>query len=621
MAVFGLTGRVVALTLMIGPLLAACGSPPSQAPTPAAGQPPAATSAAPTQSAPLSASSPAAATGAASPVAAGSPAATSPGTVGSPVASGSPAASGPSAAAVAPITGPATGGKPGGTFVIASLGPLPKVIPYYPDSATYSSAWTELTGFIFGGGLIEQDANTFEYRPYAAASWTISPDGKTFTFKLRPDLKWSDGQPLTVDDFLYAFQEASKEENDYVGIDNLERIASFTTPDASTIVVTLKETLARDVAIGVASSVYPVPKHIWQGKSWTDPTANPELLKPTVVSGPYIIKDLNQAEGATMERNPYWFRGTANFERIVIKPGQQPTVAYELLKSNQAQWAPHIPPSQYNEAKQNPNLTLYDWQPANAAYRVLDFNLQREFLKDKRVREALSRALNRQDLIQVAENGLGQAQYSFLNPNNTKWYNPNVDKYDFDMNRAKQLLQEAGYTLNGNRLVGADGQQIKLQVLYPVTSNPRQKIAAYMQQQYRQLGIDLEVRGLDALAFFEEQKKKNFDLGLGTWGGGSIDPDLGPKAQLKGDGTQNFTSYDNSQVDQLFKQGAVELDEAKRKQIYDQIQQLVSQDLPSFYLYSLTSFSPMSKQIVGVQTNKLDDLGANDAFTRWAYAQ
>ena len=119
----------------------------------------------------------------------------------------------------------------------------------------------------------------------------------------------------------------------------------------------LKETLAKDVAIGVANGIAPVPKHVWQGKSWTDPVANPEILKPTVVSGPYILKELNTAEGATFERNPNWFKGQANFEKVVIKPSQQPTVAYELLKSNQAQWAPAIPPSQYTEAKQNPNLT------------------------------------------------------------------------------------------------------------------------------------------------------------------------------------------------------------------------------------------------------------------------
>src|SRR5215217_5582436 len=174
------------------------------------------------------------------------------------------------------------------------------------------------------------------------------------------------------------------------------------TSSAGTIVVKLKDTLARDLAIGAANSIGPVPKHIWQGKSWTDPDTNPEILKPTVVCGPYILKDWNSAEGATFERNPNWFKGAPNFEKVVIKPSQQPTVAYELLKSNQAQWAPNIPPSQYTEAKQNPSLTMYEWTAANGLYRVVEFNVKREPLGDKKVREALSRALSREDLIQVA---------------------------------------------------------------------------------------------------------------------------------------------------------------------------------------------------------------------------
>jgi peptide/nickel transport system substrate-binding protein len=524
-----------------------------------------------------------------------------------------PAASNPVTAAppAAPTGGaqqPAAGTTPGGTFVIASLGPLPKTAHPYPNSGDYSDGWTQIAGVMFGGGMLDQDANSLEYKPYSAAEWNVSSDGKTFTFKLRPDLKWSDGKPITVDDYLFAYSEAIKEENDFVGLEDLERIESFTSPAAGTLQVVLKDTLAKDVAIGAANSIGPVPKHIWQGKSWTDPAANPEILKPTVVCGAYILKDWNSAEGATFERNPNWFKGAPNFEKVVIKPSQQPTVAYELLKSNQAQWAPNIPPSQYTEAKQNQSLTMYEWTAANSAYRLLDFNLNKEILKDKRVREALARALNRQDMIQVAELGLGQPQYGFINPANTKWNNPNVEKYEFDVAKSKQLLQAAGVT------------SAKLQVLYPVSSAPRGKIAAYMQQQFKQIGIDLEVKGLDANAFFVETKQKNFDLALGTWGGGSIDPDLGSKGIYISKGTQNYTSFNNKQVDDLFTQASTELDETKRKQLYADLQKLITDEMPSFFLYSLTSFSPMSKKVIGVTPTKFESLDVNDAMTRWAYS-
>lgn len=551
--------------------------------------------------------------------AAAAPAATAPGTAASPVAAAPSPVAGAAAGAGAPK--PAAGTVPGGTFVIASIGPLPRTVHPYPNSADYSNGWVEVAKLIYGGGLLDQDANTLEYIPYSAKEWSISPDGKTFTFKLRDDLKWSDGKPITVDDYLFAYQEAVKEENDFVGLEDMERIDSFTSPAPGTLVVALKELLAKDVAIGVATGVSPVPKHIWQGKSWTDGVANPEILKPTVVSGAYLLKELNTAEGATFERNPNWFKGQANFEKVVIKPGQQPTVAYELLKSGQAQWAPAIPPSQYTEAKQNPQLNMFEWSPANGLYRVLEFNLKNDLLKDKKFREALARAVSREDLIQVAENGLGQPQYSFLNPANTKWYNPNVEKYEFDLNKSKALLQEAGFKLSGSTLSGPSGQPVRLGVLYPVSSAPRGKIAAYLQQQWKQLGIEVEVKGLDANAYFEEAKKKNFDVSLGSWGGGSIDPDLSSKGQILSTGQQNVTSFNNPQVDQLIKAAAVELDDAKRKQMYADLQKIVVDELPSMYLYSATSFSPMTKKVVGVQPTKFDSLDVNDGLTRWAYAQ
>lgn len=524
-----------------------------------------------------------------------------------------------------PAAAPPAAPKPaaaGGTFAIASLGPLPKTLHPYPDAASYDSSWSQAARIIWSGGLLEQDATTFEYRGDMASEWIVSPDGRTFTFKLKDGLKWSDGQPITVDDFLFAWDNASKPENDFVGLDDLERIEAFTAPDARTIVVKLTETLATDVAISVAAGVGPVPKHVWQGKPWNDPVANPEILRPSVVLGPFTLRDWNSAEGATFERLPGWYKGQAKFERIVIRPGQQPTVAYELIKSNQAQWAPDIPPSQYQEAKQNASINLIEWTAANSSYRALEFNLQRDLFKDKRVREALSRAVNRQDVIQVAENNLGQPQFSFLNPQNTKWNNPNVERYDFNLERAKQLLQEAGYRTDGGRLIGPSGQPVKLDVLFPTTSNPRRNIATYLQQQYKLLGIEVEVRGLDFNAYTDEtHKKRNFDISLASWGGGSIDPDLGPKGQLISTGQQNVTGLKSERVDDLFKRGAVELDEAKRKEIYNELQRVIADELPSFYLYSLTSFSPMSKQITGVQPNKLDRLDYNDGLARWAFAQ
>jgi peptide/nickel transport system substrate-binding protein len=120
-------------------------------------------------------------------------------------------------------------------------------------------------------------------------------------------------------------------------------------------------------------------------------------------------------------------------------------------------------------------------------------------------------------------------------------------------------LQDAGYQLRNGHLLGKDGQAIKLQVLYPTSSTPRGKIAAYLQQQYKQLGIEVDVKSLDFNAYTEQvQNRHDFDISLAAYGGGSLDPDLGPRAQLITNGQQNVTGYSSPQVDELFKIAANE---------------------------------------------------------------
>jgi peptide/nickel transport system substrate-binding protein len=550
----------------------------------------------------------------------------------------------PTAPATAPTAAPATAPlpatevpaaaaptavvAPSGGLIEASLGNLSKTLHPYPDAAAYTSPWIDATSLIWGGaegggGLLAFDWDTLDYRPAMAAQMpTVSADARTFTFTLRGDLKWSDGSPITVEDFQFAYDQASREDNRYVQLDIVQDIASFRTPDKQTVEVTLKDARPRDVALGIANVIGPIPKNVWNGRSWTDSSANPQILNPTVVLGPFKVQDFKIAERAVFVPVNTYYVGKPRVPSVQIVANQQPTVAYESLKSGRVNWLHSLPPAQYQEAKANPDLDVKEWTAANATYRTLEFNLTRPFLADKRVRQALAYAVSRDDVLDVAEQGLAEPQYSFVTPTNVRWANPAVEKYDFDLARAAQLLQTAGYKLQNNQLIGADGQPVKLQVLFPTSSTPRGKIAAYLQQQYKQLGIEVEVKGLDFNAYTDQvQNRRDFDISLATYGGGSLDPDLGPRAQLITSGQQNVTGYSSAQVDDLFKQAAVELDDARRKQMYDQIQALVSADLPSHYLYALKAIDAFSRKVQGVTLHKGDRLDYNDALLTWSVAE
>jgi peptide/nickel transport system substrate-binding protein len=304
---------------------------------------------------------------------------------------------------------------------------------------------------------------------------------------------------------------------------------------------------------------------------------------------------------------------------VEILASQQPEQAVESLKSGRANWVHTLPPDEYQAARATPDLSVKEWIAANAAYRSLEFNLTRPFLSDKRVRQALAYAVSRSDLLNVAEHGLGVPQYSFIQPTNERWVNGAVQRYDFDLAHARQLLQDAGYRLQNEQLIGKDGQPVELQVVYPTSSVSRGKIAAYLRERYRQLGISADIVGLDFNAYTDQvQSRRDFDISLAAYGGGSIDPELGVKAQLITNGQQNVTGYSNPQVDELFKQAAGELDATKRKQLYDQLQVLVNADLPSHYLYALKSVDVFSAKVQGVTPTRGDRLDYNSALLSWS---
>lgn len=500
--------------------------------------------------------------------------------------------------------------KRGGVLRASTLGGSPRVLHPYPEAqhntTPRSDAFT-----LMGAGLIDIDWGTLDWTADPRQSLardlpTVSADGRTYTFTLRDDIRWSDGRPITSEDFLFAWENASKRENNWVGYGTtIERIESYRAPDARTVEVTLKQPLARFLGLSVAGAIGPVPKHAWEGKSWSDPEGNPEILKPSVVGGPYLPREIG-TERHVYTRNPNYWGKEANLDEIAFEAAS-PTTALELLKTRQVDWTQSFPPAQYAEAKRIPHADVVEWSGAIGSYRVVQFNLQRPLLADKRVREALARAINRVDLIQF-EDDLAVPQYGPYTQGNTKWINPNVERYEFDLNRSKRLLEEAGFRLEGSVLRDRAGQPVRLEIVWPTTSQPRGKMATYLQQQWKELGIEATVTGLEFNAFVDKyQRQRDFDIAMGSFSASTPDPD-GVTSQFRSDGTQNAMSYASPRVDELLDRGTVEQDDQRRKAIYDEMQQAVVDDLPVYFMVTLKSFTAFDRKVGGVVPLKGGDI-------------
>jgi peptide/nickel transport system substrate-binding protein len=495
---------------------------------------------------------------------------------------------------------PAAGNAPkGGSLTQALVGTDAKGFHPYLTTDTESSSYQ---GYVYGVSLSQYDPKSLQQIPFGA-TWTVSDDQKTFTFTLK-DIKWSDGQPLTTDDFVWTFQQASKPENKYPYAENLGLIASYTAKDPKTLVVTLNDALI--VGLETADSITPLPRHIWEKYDWTDPSKNPEILNPTVTSGMWKLKEWKREDHATFVANDLYFDGRPNIDTMTLRVFGTPEVAFQALKSGQVDYYSQFQPADYQNAKKLPKINIYDWYPASGSWAYVGFNLRHPALQDADIRHAIAYATDRKGIIDSALYGLGKPNYAGF-VQESPVYNGDVEHYDFNLDKAKAAFKQAGYSLDSNKKLSKDGKPLSFKLLYPTSSKPREAIATILKQQLGDLGINVDVQGLEFQAYISAISSEPFDwdLQLGAWSS-TIDPywtyQLWSEKSIP---DLNAGAYINKQVEQLFTTGSKAFDLQKRKDIYGQIQKILASDEPYAFLYEAQNYAGLSKKVGGIVASPL----------------
>jgi peptide/nickel transport system substrate-binding protein len=514
----------------------------------------------------------------------------------------------PSAATAAPKPA-AQAGKAGGSIVATSTSDAVSLHPYL-TSDTASSSYQ---GLVYGGALVTYHPHTLELVPEAATGWTISDDRLTYTFKLRDDLRWSDGQPITSADYKWTFDQIINPDNKYPYTSNLAPIVSYEAPDPKTIVVKLKEPVV--IGLETADAVSPLPKHIWEKLDWSDPSKNPQIMAPTVASGPYILKEWVKDDHATFVANDAYYDGRPLIDTYTVRIVPSSEIGFQMLKAGEVDIA-GFSPDNYAEAKALSNVTVYEWWPAAASWNYLGFNLRRPWAQDENVRHALSHAIDRDAIAQHVLNGLARPSYSAYPP--SSWvYNSDVPKYEYDPNRAKELLEKAGWTMGPGNVRQKDGQPLTLRILFgPVTSKTVERLATVAQQAWSDVGIQVEVQGLEWGTYLSNIKSEPFDwdVNVGAW---RSTPEPHFMNQIWREDTiptLNHVGYVNKRVEQLFDQGVREFDREKRKQIYQEIQNIISTDAPYVFLTTDLNYIGISNRVGGIEPSPM---GIGHNRERW----
>ncbi len=462
-------------------------------------------------------------------------------------------------------------------------------------------------GLVYSGGFVGIDENTLEYEPAAAERYEISDDGLTFTFYLRQDMKWSDGQPITAQDYKWTFDQMMDPVNEYPYFSQMEFITSYEMLDDYTIQATIDEIYA-PALLNVGQAVTPLPKHIWENLPWDDPEANPEINHPSVVSGPYKLKEWERDQYIIFEANEsYWYYGAPNIETYIIETVPDIDIAFQKFKSGETDGAA-MTPEQIEEAKTFEHATVYEWWPAQTVWFYLGMNMRQGYLTaDLNIRRAIAYAIDKELLIEEVWLGQSKRLCAIYAP--TSWaHNPDVPCYEYDPDMALEEFAKAGYTLEGDKLVNEEGEQLTIRFLYgPNTSKTAELVAVTIQDNLKGVGINMEIEALEWSSFLEatDAEEPTWDMYFGAWRSG-IEPHSASTVWAEENiPNLNSVAYINAEMTEYFEQAGATYNRELRQEAYSQVQDIIATDLPYITLGYRKSLSGKNNRVKGIEPTAL----------------
>jgi peptide/nickel transport system substrate-binding protein len=447
---------------------------------------------------------------------------------------------------------------------------------------TYSTEAEEVLQLIYdkllGYGL------DLKPEPELASSFAYSSDGKSITFHLQPNAKWSDGQAVTSDDVKYTYEEIHKDSlgqyaqwlTDLVGVD---------TPDPLTAIVNF----AKPQAFNPGLAVPILPKHIWSTMSAKDigTFANPTPIG----SGPFTLVEWKKAESITLNRNASYWGTPAIAAKVVFVHYTNADVEAQALKNGDVDILTEVPPTVFDGLTGAPNIKAISMP--SFSFHHIGINVStapgskgNPLLKDKSIRQALSNALDRNQLVQLALAGHGKPGNSIIPAGLTDWHwEPPADQLmDANPTKANALLDAAGYTAHnsdGVRMTSS-GKPLEFRLIAIATTTVDVRAAQLFQNDAMAVGIKLDLTTLDENTLGStvyNTTAPNWDIFVWGWDSGVPDPDYMLGVPLCSQiGGNNDVFYCDKGYDALYAQQATTVDPVARKVITDQMQQQYYQD-------------------------------------------
>ena len=467
---------------------------------------------------------------------------------------------------------------------------------------------TDLAQFLFSGLIrFDDEGNAIPDAALAVptrANGGISADGKTIVYRLRPDVRFSDGHPLTAEDVVFTWQQVLNPRNNVPFHFPYDQAQSVTARDAHTIVVQLKAPSAPFVAsffrCGTQGAI--LPKHLLEGKP--DLNRDPFGVKP-VGSGPFMVTSYEVNAKIEMVANPYWYGGKPGLQRVTYRIVPSENTLLVALKTHELDYYFAAPEQQYNELKALPGVAVS--AIPSAQFEMVAFNAGRAPLAELNVRRAVAMGIDWKTLARTVYLDVDLLDWGDVFPRS--WaYTAQPDPTPYDPERARALLEAAGWKRGSDGIRLRSGKRLELEFVTVAGVITRQNAQVVIQQQLRAIGVEVQVHNGPANLIFAPLGAGGllaggkFDLAIYAWTK-SPDPDdsqtAGPEYLPPNGG--NYSRVADARLGELQHRANATYDQAARKALYAQVERRLGDVLPYHTLVWRANVDAWNDDLRGVK--------------------
>ena len=448
------------------------------------------------------------------------------------------------------------------TLVIANAVKVDTLDP--EANSVNESIWLDQTLY---SRLLQPNATGTGLLPDLASSWTIAPNGLTYTFHLRPDAKFSNGSPVTADDVVYSITRSRAFAGGWGFL--LTAVKSISAADAHTVVITLSQKHAPLLADLAMYAYSIVPKNLVesQGKAF---------FQHPVGSGPFYVTSYAADSEVDLAANPYFYGTKPKISKVKVLIVPNDNTRVLMLESKKADVIENPPGNLTSQINGTPGLHVNLFPSTRVDFVQMDEHFKP--FKNLLVREAVNYAINRQAIVRLAYQGDAVPGASFM-PYHMQYFDSGIQPYPYDPAKAKQLLKQAGYPHGFNAfLITVSGDVAG------------QAEAVVLKSEFAAVGINLSIQSYELLTAYSKEDGGHSQFGERYWTNDIIDPDEVATfgADCKG-GAFAFNSYwCSSLASKLVGEARLELNPTVRQNLYNQIQQIIYQQSP----FIVTDYSP-----------------------------